>query len=323
MDPFDTPDQALRTAELYALGVGRGELAGPGWRNPFRGVHRPEAPTDGPLQRVYDAAELLVPGAAIGGWAAGYLLGAHELDGLGRAGREPEPVMLLTPTRQHPCPRPGVRTFRSKLDPDDVVEINGIPVTAPLRTAFDLARASSLEDGVVAVDALARAARIDLHHLAGYVRRHPRFRGVPVAREVVALADPRARSSGESRLRVVWIVDARLPRPEVNPLILTPLGEVVAMTDLLDPLSGLVGEYDGSTHRELDEHTTDNGREEDMEDRGLVVVRATSLDVGPRRPGLVRRLLTGHRRAQESRRRSWGWAPTRPPPPRQVVGSAG
>ena len=41
----------------------------------------------------------------------------------------------------------------------------------------------------------ARTGRLELRHLAGYVRRHPRFRGVPVAREVVALSDPRARST--------------------------------------------------------------------------------------------------------------------------------
>ena len=314
MEQPENADRALRTRELLALGVGRGELAGPGWRNPFRGVHRPDVPGDGgPLRRVYDAAELLVPGAAIGGWAAAHLLGATAFDGLGRGGRVPQPVLLLTPRRQHPCPRAGIRTFRSTLAPDDVVEVDGIRVTSPLRTAFDLARASTLEDGVVAVDALSRAARIDLHQLSGYVRRHPRFRGVPVAREVVNLADPRARSSGESRLRVVWVVDAGLPRPEVNALIVDTDGEVIAMSDLLDPSVGLAGEYDGSTHRELDAHADDNGREEDLEDRGLVVVRATSLDVGPRRPSLVARLRAGHRRASESRRRSWGWAPSRLP----------
>jgi hypothetical protein len=315
MSPLDPDAQrALRTEELRALGVGRGELDGPRWRTPYRGVHTPALVEPGcSTQRIYDAAELLVPGAAVGGWAAAHLLGAVALDGLGPDGRHEEPVVLLTPTRQHPCPRPGVRVFRSRLGPDDVCDVDGIPVTSPLRTAFDLARATTVERGLVAVDAFARAARLDLVSLDRYVRRHPRYRGVPVARSVVELCDPRARSAGESRLRFVWLVEAGLPRPEVNPLVVNAVGAVVAMTDLLDTGAGLGGEYDGSTHRELDEHTSDNAREEELEALGLVIVRATSLDVGPKRPGLVRRLRAGHERALATPGGSWGWSPGRMP----------
>jgi hypothetical protein len=308
--PESDTQRALRTQDLRALGTGRGELDGPRWRAPFRGVHTPVLTNPhAARQRIYDAAELLVPGAAVGGWAAAHLLGAASLDGLGLDGRREEPVVLLTPTRQHPCPRPGVRVFRSSLGPDDVIDVDGIPVTSPLRTAFDLARGTTVERGLVAVDAFARAARLDLVAFERYVRRHPRYRGVPVARAVVELCDPRARSGGESRLRYIWIVEAGLPRPEVNPLVVDALGTVVAMTDLLDTGAGLAGEYDGSTHRELEEHTSDNAREEDLEALGLVVVRATSINVGPKRLDLVRRLHVGHERALTTPG-SWGWSPS-------------
>ena len=66
-------------------------------------------------------------------------------------------------------------------------------------------------------------------------------------------------------------------------------------------------------HRELDEHTSDNAREEELEALGLVIVRATSLDVGPKRPGLVRRLQVGHERALATPGGSWGWSPGRMP----------
>ena len=45
------------------------------------------------------------------------------------------------------------------------------------------------------------------------------------------------------------------------------------MPDLLDDATGLVAEYDGSSHREASEHTEDNNREETMEGLGLVVAR--------------------------------------------------
>lgn len=310
--PHADAQRALPNRDLATLDIRRGELDGPRWRAPFRGIHTPALAVPGtPRQRIYDAAELVVHGGAVGGWAAAHLLGALALDGLGLSGRREEPVVLLTPTRQHPCPRPGVRVFRSRLGPDDVVDVDGIPVTSSLRTAFDLARASSLEHGLVAVDAFARAARLDLVALDRYVRRHPRYRGVPVARAVVELCDPRARSAGESRLRYVWVVAAALPRPEVNPLVVDARGTVVATTDLLETAVGLAGEYDGSTHRELAEHTSDNAREEQLEGLGLVVVRATSIDVGPQRDDLVRRLHVGHERALSTTRTSWGWSPGR------------
>jgi hypothetical protein len=307
--------RALRTADLTSLGVGRGELAGPRWRAPFRGVHTPQvAGVSQAHQRVYDAVELLTPGGAVGGWAAAHLLGVRDLDGLGRDGTTLQPVLLLSPTRQHPAPRPGVRVFRSRLEARDVCTVEGIRVTSPLRTAFDLARAGSVEDGVVALDAVVRDLGLTKGALAEFVRQHPKYRGVPVAREVLRLVDPGARSPGESRLRFVWVVEAGLPPPQVNPYIVDERGEIVAMADLLDDATGLVAEYDGAHHRQLRAHTADNAREETLEGLGLVVVRATSIDVGPDRAALVRRLREGRVRADANEHGRWGWAPTGPRP---------
>jgi hypothetical protein len=264
------------------------------------------------LQRIYDAAELLTPGGAVGGWAAAYLLGVRDLDGRARDGKRLLPVLLLTPTRHHPTPRPGVRVFRSRLEARDVCTADGIRVTSPLRTAFDLARRGSVEDGVVALDAVVRDLALDLDAVTEFFRQHPRHRGVPVAREALRLVDPGSRSPGESRLRYVWIVEAGLSRPQVNAYVVDPRGEVVAMPDLLDVATGLVAEYDGASHRELGAHTSDNAREEVLESLGLVVVRATSIDVGPGRDALVRRLHDGQDRATRNGPGTWGWAPARP-----------
>jgi hypothetical protein len=180
-----------------------------------------------------------------------------------------------------------------------------------------MARWSTVESGVVGTDILARQLGVETCDVAAYADRHPRFRGVPVARAVLRLTDPGSRSSGESRLRYLWVVEAGLPRPRCNPYVVDSLGTVVAMADLLDDDVGLVGEYDGSSHRTLEEHTRDNCREEDLEGLGLVVVRATSLDVGPRRLRTVARILDGHRRARDVTTRSWGWRPS--PRPRPVA----
>lgn len=307
----DSPQRSVRTRELHELGVTRGELAGPRWRAPFHGIRSPAvAPDADPLQRILDAAELVPEGGALGGWAAAHLLGASELDGRGRSGRELEAVLILAPRAHHQAARPGVRFHRSRLELGDVRDVDGVPVTGPVRTAFDLARASTVEEGLVATDVLCRALGLTAYEVKDYVQRHPRFRGVPVARQVVPLIDPRSRSTGESRLRYLWVVAAGLPPPQCNAYVVDDDGTVVAMPDLLDEASGLAGEYDGATHRTLEDHTSDNAREEGLERLGLVVVRATSLDVGRLRRRTVARLLDGWRRARATTSRSWGWRPS-------------
>lgn len=307
----DSPQRSVRTRELHELGVTRGELAGPRWRAPFHGIRSPAVgQIVTPLQRILDAAELVPEGGALGGWAAAHLLGATEFDGRGRSGREQQQIVILAPRSHHQAPRPGIRFLRSRLESGDFREVGGVPVTSPVRTAFDLARASTVEEGLVATDVLCRTLGLAAYLVKDYVDRHPRFRGVPVARRVVPLIDPRSRSTGESRLRYLWVVEAGLPPPQCNAYVVDDNGTVVAMPDLLDDGSGLAGEYDGATHRTLEEHTSDNAREEDLERLGLVVVRATSLDVGRLRRRTVARLLDGWRRARATTSRSWGWRPS-------------
>lgn len=299
---------SLRTTDLLALGVTPKELRGPRWRTPFRGVHTPAvaSPTS-PAQRVRDAAELVPAGGAIAGWAAGWLLGATDLDGRGRSGREVEDLVVFVPRGHHPTSRPGIRFVRSQLADDDITFVDGIVVTNAIRTAFDLARRGSIEDGLVATDVLCRQLHLAPAHVLHYTERHRRLRGSPIARMVLSLTDPRSRSTGESRLRYIWVVEAGLPRPQCNAYVVDEDGTVVAMPDLLDDATGLAAEYDGSSHREATEHTEDNNREESMEGLGLVVVRATSIDVGPRRDRTVTRLMAGQARARSVSTRSWGW----------------
>ncbi len=305
-----TPQPALRTADLRSLGVSADELRGPRWRSPFRGFHTPSIPgPPPPAQRLADAVALVPPGGAVAGWAAAHLLGASELDGRGRSGHDSEDIVIVVPRSTHLTVRAGVRYRRWALADDDLREVAGTRVTSPIRTAFDLARASTVEEGLVATDIACRQLGIDPRDVEEYLRAHPRKRGVPVARAVLSLTDPRSRSSGETRLRYVWVVEAGLPRPQCNPYVLDADGVVVAMPDLLDLESGLAGEYDGSTHRGLREHTEDNAREECLEDLGVEVVRATSLDLGPARARTVGRLLAGQRRAA-SATRAWGWRPS-------------
>jgi hypothetical protein len=151
-----------------------------------------------------------------------------------------------------------------------------------------------------------------LDSVTEYAKARRRWRGLPVLRQAVALADPRARSKGESLLRLVWRLDAGLPTPEVNASVRNLDGRLLGIADLLDPAAGLVGEYDGALHREAESHTRDNAREEWLEDAGLIVVRATSIDLRRRFVSrTVLRLRTAYRRglARDRNRDRWMWTP--------------
>jgi hypothetical protein len=280
------------------LGVGWRELSGPLWRSPFRGVHAWAATdSDEPLQRAYDAAALLPPAGAVGGWAACQIGGARELDGRGPSGQEQRPVLLCLPPELRVRRGPGIRPMRSTLEPGDVTELCGVRLTTPLRTAFDLARTEPLVDGVVAVDYLARGRPEFLADLLDYTRTHSALKGSRRALAVARRATCRSRSAGETRLRLFWTMQAGLPEPLVNPSVRLLDGFLLGMPDLLDPEVPLVGEYDGSGHRDPDQHVRDNVREEGFEARGLVVVRFGGIDLGLKRSRSLARLAAGRRRA--------------------------
>ncbi len=282
------------------------DLSGPLWHSPHHGVRSCALATDtSPMHRVLAAAALVRAGAALGGWCAAYLLGATELDGWDACGTAAPVVLALPPHSQ--VRRPGVSCIRSPLHDDDIVVIGGIPVTSPVRTAFDLARTLPLTEAVVALDAMARAAGVNLDDVVAYVEDRPRWKGVPKTKRALALADPRARSCQETRFRLLWVLEAGLPTPLVNWSVVDKSGQLLGEIDLLDPTAGLAGEYDGATHRQLGAHARDNAREEWLEAAGLVVVRATSIDLTAHRGRLIHRLRVAHGRALQRDKRQDAW----------------
>ncbi|MFP5333906.1 MAG: hypothetical protein ACLGIV_01205 [Actinomycetes bacterium] len=286
--------------------VSRHERAGPLWLHPHRGVTQSAL-----LDRAAAGTRILAASAALSGvplatWAAAYVHGATALDGLADDGRTELPVVFCPGRSGARGRRPGLEPLRSLLADDDVTTVHGLPVTSPLRTAFDLGRtAPDLDTAVADVDAVLRATRTPVAELSAYAQERPGWKGVPLLRAALPLLDPRARSRPESRMRVVWVRDAGLPRPQVNVETRSQQdGVLLGIPDLLDLETGLVGEYDGAGHRETRQHGADNVREETFEEHGLTVVRAIWDDVR-RRQGLARRLRSGHARARRQQRRTW------------------
>ncbi|MEP6527718.1 MAG: hypothetical protein ABJA86_11205 [Nocardioidaceae bacterium] len=314
-----SPDRQVRlvrpapVAELIRSDVTVGTLRGPRWRATARGWYvRAYATQDHPDQRIVEAAAVLPRVGAVGGWAAARALGATVLEGRGIWGGREEPVLLCLGPGQI-RERPGTRISRSPLPEHDVCMVAGIRVTSPLRTTFDGMRlASRLEDAVAFGDVMLHRRLVDLPELAAYVSDHAGWKGIALARRALTLLDLGSRNPWESRFRVLWVVDAGMPRPRCNAPIHDEFGDLLGIVDLLDEAAGVVGEFDGGGHRDIGTHTYDNLREETLEDHGLVVVRATSLDFGhrARTAGRIRRAYARAARGYHAQRR-WTTQPER------------
>ena len=281
-------------AELLARGVSRRALDGPRFRRTSHGLYVPSSTERTPAQRIAEAAALLPYGAAVAGWAAAYVCGVDWLDGRHGTTGDRLPVQVLLPPASHRRSTADVAYERATLSAAETRVVLGLPITAPARTAYDVARtAPDLVEAVVALDALLAARLVTPGLLAEVASSRDGCRGARQLRRAVALAQRHVRSPWESRLRMCYVLELGLPLPEVNRPVFDRDGRFLGAPDLLDVAAGLAMEFDGQGHRHRAQHRLDNVREEGFEQVGLVVVRVDSLDLTRHRPQLRRRLLAG------------------------------
>ncbi len=129
------------------------------------------------------------------------------------------------------------------LTPGDVVELQGLRVTTPLRTAWDLGRQRSRDTALSGLDAMLRLAKFEKAELVYGVQRFGRMRWVTVLRELSPIADGRAESPGESVLRLRWI-DLALPTPRPQVPVVLPGGRMVYL-DVGSEAARLAAEFHG------------------------------------------------------------------------------
>ncbi len=282
-------------------GPTRGQARRSRWRRTTNGFYVPTAVTDDVVeQRVLEESVRLPPGGAVTGWAAARLHGAAYFDGLGRDGRSRLPVPLVVPSASGLRTLPGSVVGREPLSPAEATRVVGIPVTTPVRALFDeVRRVDDPREAVVALDMAAAAELVSLREMAAYLRGRRSWRRSRRVAWALDLASELSVSPGETRMRLVWVVDAGLPVPLVNQPVWDLGGRLLGVADLLDPVAGLVGEYDGATHRGAHRHANDVRREDLLRRAGLEYVTATGPDLGDRR-ALAERIRHARGRAPAS-----------------------
>lgn len=220
--------------------LSRKQLRGSALRRLFHGVYADSAlPETHRLRCAAALACILPPGSAIAGRSAATLWGV----GLAVPA---DPVEALVP-RPLPVGRArGLRLHVGSLAPDEVARAGGLPVTRPLRTCWDLARWLDVVEAVVLVDRMLAAGRVSRAALRAHEQERQGERGWRRFGRVVRLANGRAESPPESRLRVRLVL-AGLPVPHAQFSVYADDG-FIARVDLAWPELKIAVEYDGLHH---------------------------------------------------------------------------
>jgi len=255
--PLDLPFTAAIAATLGVSHAQLRRLVARGLvRRVCRGVYAVTQAPDDLAFRARALGLVVSPSAVVTDRTAAWL---HGVDILPRSALTiPPPVSVFQRpgTRSR---RDGVASGERMLLPRDVVEVGGLAVTSPLRTALDLGRLLWRFDALGALDQFLRIG-VAADELLAEVERFKGFRGVVQLRFLASLADPRAESLAESALRLHWY-DAGLPKPEPQWWVFDERGIALFRLDLALPEVLFAAEYDGTEFHSSDsDRAHDHGR---------------------------------------------------------------
>jgi len=213
----------------------------------------------------------------VSGLAASDLHGSRWVD-------DDVPVELIYSNARAPQ---GVVTRDDLLLEEEIQRLNGLPVTTPERTAFDLGRRDRIGRAVERLDALARATDFKASAVAELADEHRRARGLRQLEKALDLVDAGAESPRETALRLL-LIGAGYPRPQTQIPVLSPDGNRQYYLDMGWEELMLAVEYDGDHHRvDRTGFAYEIERAEDISAVGYLVVRVAARH---RRADILRRV---------------------------------
>ncbi len=213
----------------------RSQLRGPTVRRLFQGIY---ALRNEPMThelRCAAAALALPTETVITGKSAAGLWGVQ-------LARAQDCVQVVAPDTTRIARRAGLDVRRTLVRPDERIPWSEVAVATPLRTTLDLLLDRPLPDAVADSDAVLRAGLVALPQVAGMIEGRS-DKGIVLARRAIELADARAESRPESRVRVWLVLDGLHPVPQY--WIEDGTGRL-ARADLAFPEHKVAVEYDGS-----------------------------------------------------------------------------
>ncbi|MGK2869411.1 MAG: hypothetical protein ACSLFA_22705 [Mycobacterium sp.] len=201
----------------------------------FRGIYVPKQVQPTLRTRIHGAV-LAAPTGVISGVAASAMHGALWVD-------DDVPIELIGRCRH----QRGLLLRYDTLAAGEVVDVDGIRVTTPARTAFDLGRRLETGPAVARMDALMRASRFPIADVELLAKVHRGVPGLPKLRTALPLVDGGAESPRETWLRLLF-VEAGLPKPATQYVVRAENGRYLRRLDMVWEEFKVAAEYDGQQH---------------------------------------------------------------------------
>jgi very-short-patch-repair endonuclease len=188
-----------------------------------------------------------------------------------------ETLHFLGPPQLVNRARPGIQVHPSSLGCDDAVLVEGVWCTPAARTACDVVRLTAPIDGLPTLDAALRSAWCTSDELAAAAADQSGLREVVRLRSLVPIADRRAESPMESRMR--WrFVQGGLPAPDLQVRVSAEGRQRYLDTGWHKERVG--AEFDGvEAHMTAQQLHDDRARHNELTREGWTLLHFTATDV--------------------------------------------
>jgi hypothetical protein len=290
------------------------DVAGPEWRRPVRGRYVESSVPLTTAQRIAEVGVLLSPKAYVTGWGSLSWRGGWWFGGKTSAGAD-RPVQLAMP-RSLLKVQPAFTICTERWDHRELEVVDGLQVASSVRSVcFEMRYASWLGDALAALEMACFHDLVSIDEASSWIDMHPSYTGIEQARQARDLADENAWSPMEHHLRRCWLPDVRILL--CNHPVFDLSGRHIGTPDVIDPRTGVLGEYDGGIHLEGARRARDLRREHDFRVHGLEPETMLSEDAF--NPGPFKlRLRAAYQRAEQApvSERRWTlelpdwWVPT-------------
>ncbi|GAB3006874.1 hypothetical protein [Mycobacterium bourgelatii] len=208
---------------------------------------------------------------------------------------EPSAPLEILHTNRNPLA--GIKVRNDRIEDDEIIWLDGMPVTTPARTALDMGCWYQTDDAVARIDALISATDLKPADVEALAQRYPGRRGTRMAGIALDLADGGSQSPKETWLRLL-LIRAGFPRPKTQIPVCNDFGEPFAYLDMGWEDLKVSAEYDGEHHwTDRRQQAWDIRRQEKVEGRGWINIRVVA---GERPADIIQRVAAARARRGSS-----------------------
>ena len=232
------------------------------------------------LQRIVEAAALLHGWGGVTGWAGLRWLGGIWFKGLEADGETRCPVPLAAGLNHPMVEQAGFLVSNAGVPPHHLIRVDGVRITTSVRSVtFEMRRARTVVEAARVFAMAAYNDLVSIDELITFTARELNAKtGVGMVRATIPFLTENAWSPMEPEMFHHWVVTAGRPAPLFNVPVFDRNGRHIATPDLLDPMTGVCGEYQGDVHLIRSQRSIDVGREGIVRRHGLEPVTMVAAD---------------------------------------------